>query len=346
MTSSPQESNKPFNDLLCEIRTLLGPPNKPDTQIVLRCSGGCDSMAMLFVLNKAGYNFNVVYFDHPIRPIEQREKDRDVIRSLMRQLSIDLEWNFKNIPLPHHPAGANAEAFYSGQRDMHLETEFGGNYAMYNNTAITAHHADDQLETMLMRLARGSGVAAMSGIQRIKLIGGTASNPIRLVRPGLVVRKADLYRICKDNNIEFNYDSTNDDTRILRNEMRRTLMPELNRIFPNIALASVKSASIFAESAKITAEVFSKFMERDVYHKANNNYKKYSFEYKGPEFTYQILNRIADDLSGADAIALEEFISNQWDQLDRAFKTNKPISLDRGSITIHYDLKAINVIIA
>lgn len=84
---------------------------------------------------------------------------------------------------------------------------------------LTAHHADDQAETLLMRLARGSGVAGLSGIRATRPLGGD----LTLARPLLAVRKADLVALCRAESLPFADDPTNRDPAYDRTAARMLL---------------------------------------------------------------------------------------------------------------------------
>jgi tRNA(Ile)-lysidine synthase TilS/MesJ len=97
--------------------------------------------------------------------------------------------------------------------------------------AATGHHADDQLETLLMKICRGSGLRGISGIA-----SSLKMDCVHFVRPLLDVTKEEIYEICVKNNIPFNEDLSNEDTQYTRNKIRNDIIPQLRAIFPNYAL--------------------------------------------------------------------------------------------------------------
>ncbi|MDE6477755.1 MAG: tRNA lysidine(34) synthetase TilS, partial [Alphaproteobacteria bacterium] len=83
------------------------------------------------------------------------------------------------------------------------------------DTLLVAHQADDQIETFLLNLARGSGVAGLGGMRPKSMRDG-----ILIVRPMLNIRRAELQKYCDDRHIEYVHDEMNDDTRFARVRMR------------------------------------------------------------------------------------------------------------------------------
>lgn len=86
---------------------------------------------------------------------------------------------------------------------------------------VTAHQADDQAETVLMQLMRGSGTSGLGGMQ-------TASG--KLLRPFLFVRRTEIEAYCRERGLRFCNDSTNDDVRYTRNRIRKELLPYLEKV--------------------------------------------------------------------------------------------------------------------
>ena len=94
---------------------------------------------------------------------------------------------------------------------------------------VTAHHADDQLETVLFRLLRGTGSRGLSGILPVRSFGGGL-----LIRPLLPYSKEELLTYCQENGFEYVTDRTNEDTAYTRNRIRHELIPAMEEIFPNL----------------------------------------------------------------------------------------------------------------
>ena len=112
-----------------------------------------------------------------------------------------------------------------------------------NDLLILAHHADDQIETMLFRLFRGSGIKGMSGMPISRLLGNG-----ELFRPLLPFFRRDLESYASANQINWIEDDSNLDIAFDRNFIRHKLIPTINERWPNSSFKLNRSANIFAES--------------------------------------------------------------------------------------------------
>lgn len=102
----------------------------------------------------------------------------------------------------------------------------------------TGHHADDQLETLLMHLMRGSGTRAMGGMQPVTPIGGCS-----IVRPMLDITRAEIDSMLHELGIPWREDETNLDTEYTRNRIRHELLPVLRGLDPQIAIHAARWAA-------------------------------------------------------------------------------------------------------
>jgi tRNA(Ile)-lysidine synthase len=97
---------------------------------------------------------------------------------------------------------------------------------------VTAHHADDQAETVIMRLLRGTGIEGLAAMEPLSVVPGHAD--LKLLRPLLAIPKADLRAYCGEAGIQPREDSTNADTDYLRNRVRLEVLPALRALSPQI----------------------------------------------------------------------------------------------------------------
>lgn len=122
------------------------------------------------------------------------------------------------------------------------------------NFCLTAHHQDDQAETLLMQMLRGSGVAGLSGMDRFN----TAENllgvsTLTLIRPLLQEARGNLERFVESHDVLHIHDESNDDARFLRNALRHKVMPLLEEISPGFSLRVARTA-IHMKSTRILLE--------------------------------------------------------------------------------------------
>ncbi|MEZ5710585.1 MAG: tRNA lysidine(34) synthetase TilS [Blastomonas sp.] len=176
-----------------------------DGPVLAAVSGGPDSMALLHLLALARpMGLGAATVDHQLRP-ESADEARAVARFCAAH---DIP---HAILTPEQPITGNVQSSARAARYklLHRHADLGG----YRWIA-TAHHADDQLETMLMRLARGAGLDGMAGI---RAING------RIIRPLLDLRKADLLAVCAEAGLPFASDPSNANSDFDRVKMRTAL---------------------------------------------------------------------------------------------------------------------------
>ncbi|MFZ6688584.1 tRNA lysidine(34) synthetase TilS [Undibacterium sp. SXout11W] len=108
--------------------------------------------------------------------------------------------------------------------------------AAHVEVVLAAHHQDDQAETLLMQMLRGSGVAGLSGMDRFNYAPALFGNSsVMMMRPVLDVSRAELEQFARENQIACIEDESNADVRYLRNALRHQVMPILERISPGFA---------------------------------------------------------------------------------------------------------------
>lgn len=195
---------------------------KKKETILLACSGGADSTCLLHVLcvlrEDWKWDLQVAHFNHQLRP-EAQEDERFV-----RQLALD--WQ-----VPFYSGSQDVAAFARGKKVNLEEAGRDLRYAFLENVAAssgavkiaTAHTMDDQAETFLMRMMRGSGPTGLAGIP---LFRGE-----RLVRPLLQVTRSEVETYLESLSLDFRKDISNQDRRYLRNRIRLDLLPFLQKNF-------------------------------------------------------------------------------------------------------------------
>lgn len=192
---------------------------------LLAVSGGVDSMVLLDIfdrLSKQGLvNFSVIHINHQIRKESDAEQDMVVAYCEHRGIPIQVvAWDHEDPENPNRSELAAREFRYAVfQRMMVLnKTPF----------LVTAHHQNDQAETVLMRLVHGGRLKSIAGIQPyrpIQLDKGMQSGFV--LRPMLTIEKADLYDYAALYNLDFSEDQSNQDLAYTRNRFRQTYIPEL-----------------------------------------------------------------------------------------------------------------------
>ena len=184
--------------------------------LLLAVSGGPDSIALLALADRwrtgSGVPVFVATVDHGLRPQSRAEAETVAALCAARGLPHAILTWAGDKPATGLPAAAR-EARY---RLLGVHARNIG-----ADTIVTAHHADDQAETVLMRLTRGSGPAGLAGMARFSPAPSLGGEGLRLARPLLGVSKADLVAFCRAEGLGFFEDPTNADEAYRRPQLRR-----------------------------------------------------------------------------------------------------------------------------
>ena len=202
-------------------------------------SGGPDSILLLdFMVELAreiGLKLAVVHFNHHLRGKES-DADEQFVSERARQLGLELLSSGAPVAREASVRRKNVEA--TG-RDLRYRFFFGLVRQGRVDKVATAHTANDQAETVLLRLLRGAGTRGLGGIHPL-LAGG-------VVRPFLSLTRAEVEAEVARRKLVFCADATNQDTRFARNRIRHQLLPLIERQFnPNL----VRSLAAFADRAR------------------------------------------------------------------------------------------------
>lgn len=215
-------------------RLILSLP--PETPLIVAVSGGADSIALLHLLRPRFDRLQVVTIDHGLRGLAGAE-DAEFVRTTAERWGLSVTVGTLQLD-PTAPR---------------LETRARlARYAFLAQTAraygiahiATAHHANDQAETILMHLIRGSGLHGLGGM---KPIAPVPDHPdLRLVRPLLAIPRAEIEAYCADHDLVYRHDATNDQPHTLRNRIRLSLIPQLTDLNPRIIPTLARTAEVIA----------------------------------------------------------------------------------------------------
>ena len=238
--------------------TLTGLPK--DTPILVAYSGGADSTALLHMLcryaKQTGAPLYAAHVNHGIRGAEA-DRDEEFCRQHAAALGVPLFVHRADVPALAQKQGESIETTARQVR-----------YAFFDELMrqreipllATAHNADDNLETMLYHLIRGSGLWGMAGIPITRRCPwGT------LVRPILGMTREQILAYCDDNALTFVTDSTNLETDYTRNKLRARVIPALREINPSAAEHAAHLAEILRADALCLdsmCELFSEELRR------------------------------------------------------------------------------------
>ncbi|MGQ9628741.1 MAG: tRNA lysidine(34) synthetase TilS [bacterium] len=207
----------------------------PGDRVVLGVSGGPDSIAMLYIFKETlapRYDLSlcVAHLNHGIRPSADYEED--FVRSTSRDLG--LEFFSRRVDVPGE-ARSRRRSIEEAGRDARYAF-FNDIFSQFGGTKIAlAHTADDNIETLLIRLLRGAGSKGLCGIP-----------PVRghIIRPLIEVFRSEVEAFLKVRNLSYCLDESNSDTTYLRNWVRLELIPLLSRCNLRIRETLVRTGEI------------------------------------------------------------------------------------------------------
>ena len=215
-----------------------------DSAILVGFSGGADSSALLHMLweygKQSGAKIYAAHINHGIRGSEA-DRDEFFCRQACEKLGVEFFSLRADVPAI---ARDTKESVETAARN--LRYSFFDSIMNEHNIKIlaTAHNANDNLETLLFNLARGSSLSGMCGIPPVRPCSAGI-----VVRPILEMTKDEIFEYCETNKIDFVTDSTNTDTDYTRNKIRSEIIPILTKINGGaIKNASRLSRSLRADS--------------------------------------------------------------------------------------------------
>lgn len=229
------------------------------TPVLLAFSGGADSSALLHILvkdsQKYGFPLSVAHFHHGIRG-DEADRDADFCKSVAESYNIRFYLAQADVPALAKANGTSIEAEARAQRYAFFEK-----IMRENNIPIlvTAHHSEDNIESILINIVRGCGIGGLKGIVPHRIF----AKDLHLVRPLLQAQKQDVLDYCKENNLKFVYDSTNSDKTYLRNAIRSDITPQLQNIQPNLAEMFLRLSKSASEADAFIDAVAAEFIEKE-----------------------------------------------------------------------------------
>ena len=205
-----------------------------DTPMLLALSGGADSRLLLHLCaaeaKKSGAPLHLAHVNHGIRGPEA-DRDEQFCRALAERYGLPLHLLHADVPALAKDSGESIE-----QAARRVRYDYFAVLMREHSLPIllTAHHADDNLETVLLHLCRGTGLCGLGGIAPVRPFE-QAGRSVRglspvVVRPLLDVSKQRIVQACREQSLDFVTDSTNADVRYARNRLRCNVLPVLAEI--------------------------------------------------------------------------------------------------------------------
>lgn len=196
------------------------------SKLLIACSGGLDSTVLVHLIHKTGLNFAIAHCNYHLRGVESNQ-DEAFVRSLGTALGIAVfvkSFSFEKAHSEHSPQLWAREQRY----------QWFGQLAQENHLdyILTAHHADDSIETFFINTMRGTGMAGLSGIPERNQ---------NIIRPLLPFSRQQLKEYALSDKISWREDASNQQNKYQRNQIRNRIIPILKEINPNVLDAITKT---------------------------------------------------------------------------------------------------------
>ena len=261
------------NEVIYRFRKL----NPKQERTVIGLSGGADSIALLFCLSRLKKTrFLAVHVTYDIRPTSETDIDYQIAKEAAAKCGVDFVRVHRKVqgvnPLTEADpdvetnleARAREERYQVFSRFVDQDLCTAENSDMFDRCdgfIATGHHADDQLETLLMRLGRGTGIEGLRGIHEKMPAWNCPRHTI--IRPMLNLTRADTEAICRENGLRWATDSTNGDIKYQRNFLRSEVIPLLYIAYPHIAESASNLAKIAASAQRLIDKTTSDMRQRN-----------------------------------------------------------------------------------
>ncbi len=223
-------------------------------KLLLAVSGGVDSVVLCELCKQAGYDLAIAHCNFQLRG-EESERDEQFVRNLAGKYGVDIF--VKKFDTEKY-AGENKLSIQEAARELRYgwfaelvqgqllivnsQSATPAHHSPLTTHLLTAHHADDNNETLLMNFFRGTGLHGLTGIP-------PSVNYIR--RPLLNFSKDELLAFAKENNLEFVKDSSNQSSKYTRNFFRNEIIPAISKVYPLVKENLQDNIGRFKETEKL-----------------------------------------------------------------------------------------------
>ena len=291
-------------------------------KVVIGVSGGPDSITLLNVLNKFKEKLNikiyVAHINHSIR--KEADEETEYVREFCKK--IDVEFFFKKIDVE------------SEAKKLKIGTEEAGRnirYAFFEEVAekvgankiATAHNSNDNAETVLMNIIRGTSISGLKGIEKMR--------DNKFIRPLIETTRATIEEYCRIEKLSPRYDKSNKENIYTRNKIRNLLIPYIQKEFnPNIIEGINRLSNIAEEEECFINSMVEEEYKRIVIVEKNNNTKpnntNYIVQKSKKQNANNIIEKIEKDVITTNIAKTEEEIKaifnlKEFNKLDNVIKS-------------------------
>jgi len=237
-----------------------------ESKLLIAISGGIDSVVLTHLCHALGLNFSLAHCNFNLRA-EESHKDEAFVLELAEAL--DVEVFIQNFDTEAY-AKAHKRSIQMAARELRYDWFKELAEQLQFDYILTAHHADDNLETFLINFTRGTGLNGLTGIPMIKN---------NIVRPLLSFSRAQIETFAKKENILWREDASNASRKYLRNKLRHEVVPILKEINPQLLDSFQNTLVNLNDTADIVEESLDAFSKRAI-----QSIDKFGITYKISEF--------------------------------------------------------------
>jgi tRNA(Ile)-lysidine synthase len=238
-----------------------------DTHFIIAVSGGVDSVVLTALMQQMGANCSIAHANFQLRG-DESNRDESFVQAFATKMGMPfLTKRFDTL--------AFAEQYKMGIQQAAREIRYAWFESLIKEmdlqsktkiVLLTAHHADDQVETVLMQFFRGTGLHGLTGIPAIRKHqqNPLATDHIDLIRPLLPFSKVNIKDFAKANGLDFVEDSSNLKNDYTRNLIRNQLIPQMETIYPNVNQQVLDTISRLKEAEAIVDATVAAYWKKHI----------------------------------------------------------------------------------
>ncbi len=216
--------------------------------VAIACSGGVDSVVLAHLSVRLGLDVSLVHCNFRLRGSES-EEDEAFIKQVATQLNVP---HFTTHFNTHEYATTNKVSIQMAARELRYQWFSELMEKEKFTRVLTAHHLDDSLETFMINLSRGTGIEGLCGIP---------ADTNGIIRPLLAFNRATIMEYAKEEGIDWREDSSNEETKYLRNKIRHELVPVLKELHPTFLENFKKTEGFLLDSSKLLSDYSQRLKE-------------------------------------------------------------------------------------
>lgn len=233
---------------------------QPQNRLLVAVSGGVDSVVLCDLLKKRGFNFAIAHCNFQLRGADS-DLDEKFVTQIANHYSVscfvkkfDTEMYAASHKLSIQVAAR--ELRYQWFKEIISGEKNNPFYCL-----LTAHHANDNIETLLMNFFKGTGIDGLQGIET------KVDDDARIIRPLLFAKKTTLIEYAKANGLEWREDVSNSSNKYTRNYFRNELLPSLEKIYPQVEENLLDNLERFREVAVLYRQSVADLKKKLVFEK-------------------------------------------------------------------------------